>query len=289
MGSPKLFQIGEMARLFHLSVSSIRHYEQLGLLKPEYTDPETGYRYYTPRQFEVFNTIRYLRALDMPLQEIADFLQNRDVDNIEKKLRQQMEAVVRKRQELQRIERKIDNRLRQIQDAQASELERIMVERTPVCRLFRLRESLRIREYQDMELPTSRLAQAQGEAVVFLGKVGVSVSRERLLSGQYEEYDGIFLALDDEDSFEGEILSLPETLCACVRFRGSHPQAPQLLTRNHHHRLWHYPGYGKICHRNQNPGGKMKSLSDVIPERPFVIPHNTAGGRFRTGFVPGCR
>ena len=53
MGSPKLFQIGEMARLFHLSVSSIRHYEQLGLLKPEYTDPETGYRYYTPRQFEV--------------------------------------------------------------------------------------------------------------------------------------------------------------------------------------------------------------------------------------------
>ena len=79
MGSPKLFQIGEMARLFHLSVSSIRHYEQLGLLKPEYTDPETGYRYYTPRQFEVFNTIRYLRALDMPLQEIADFLANADV------------------------------------------------------------------------------------------------------------------------------------------------------------------------------------------------------------------
>ena len=183
MGSPKLFQIGEMARLFHLSVSSIRHYEQLGLLKPEYTDPETGYRYYTPRQFEVFNTIRYLRALDMPLQEIADFLQNRDVDNIEKKLRQQMDAVVRKRQELQRIERKIDNRLRQIQDAQASELGRITLERTPVCRLFRLRESLRIREYQDMELPTSRLAQAQGEAVVFLGKVGVSVSRERLLTG----------------------------------------------------------------------------------------------------------
>ena len=42
MGSPKLFQIGEMARLFHLSVSSIRHYEQLGLLKPEYTDSRDG-------------------------------------------------------------------------------------------------------------------------------------------------------------------------------------------------------------------------------------------------------
>ena len=74
----KLFSIGEMARLFHLSVSSIRHYEALGLITPEYVDPETGYRYFSARQFEPFNTIRYLRALDMPLDEIEDFLHNRE-------------------------------------------------------------------------------------------------------------------------------------------------------------------------------------------------------------------
>lgn len=66
--------------------------------------------------------------------------------------------------------------------------------------------------------------------MVFLGKVGVSVSRERLLTGQFEEYDGIFLALDDEDSFEGEILSLPEMLCACVRFRGSPSPGPAAVS-----------------------------------------------------------
>ena len=82
----ELFQIGEMARLFHLSVSSIRHYETLGLVTPERIDPDTGYRYYSVRQFEAFNTIRYLRTLDMPLPEIADFLRNRDVDKIEEKL-----------------------------------------------------------------------------------------------------------------------------------------------------------------------------------------------------------
>lgn len=68
-----------MAKLFHLSVSSIRHYERCGLITPEYVDPETGYRYYSTRQFEPFNTIRYLRALDMPLEEIEDFLHDRDV------------------------------------------------------------------------------------------------------------------------------------------------------------------------------------------------------------------
>lgn len=63
MENKKLFQIGDVAKMFHISVGSLRRYEQAGLLKPEYTDPETGYRYYSARQFEVLNTIRYLRVL----------------------------------------------------------------------------------------------------------------------------------------------------------------------------------------------------------------------------------
>ena len=123
MDKPKLFQIGDVAKLFHLSVSSLRHYENVGLLTPEYIAPGTGYRYYSPRQFEALNTIRYLRALDMPLAEIADFLQNKDVDKIEEKLRHQKEVVMEKQRELRRIDRKIDYRLRQLYDAQHSEFD----------------------------------------------------------------------------------------------------------------------------------------------------------------------
>ena len=85
----KLFRIGDIAELFNLSVSTLRHYEKTGLVEPEYIDPQTGYRYYSTRQFEPLNTIRYLRALDMPLPEIADFLKNRDMDIIDEKLRGQ--------------------------------------------------------------------------------------------------------------------------------------------------------------------------------------------------------
>ena len=221
-----LFQIGDMARLFDLSVSSIRHYEALGLLTPEYIDPATGYRYYGPRQFEVFNTIRYLRALDMPLQEIADFLQNRDVDRIEEKLRQQKAAVSRKQRELQRVERKIDNRLRALREARTAMLDVIELIDAPPCRIFWMNESLRVSSYQDLELPVIRLAQAQPEALIFLGKVGVGISQSHLLTGSFEQYDGMFLVLDDEDRFSGDILQLPQTRCARVRFRGSHTEAP---------------------------------------------------------------
>lgn len=62
MDMPKLFSIGDVAKLFHISVSSLRHYEAMGLLTPEQIDPDSGYRYYSTRQFEVLNTIRYLRS-----------------------------------------------------------------------------------------------------------------------------------------------------------------------------------------------------------------------------------
>ncbi len=36
MDRKNLFPIGEVSKLFHISVSSLRHYEHIGLLTPEY-------------------------------------------------------------------------------------------------------------------------------------------------------------------------------------------------------------------------------------------------------------
>ena len=47
LSASELFQIGEVAKLFQVSVGSLRHYEQAGLLTPQYIDPDSGYRYYS--------------------------------------------------------------------------------------------------------------------------------------------------------------------------------------------------------------------------------------------------
>ncbi|MGO5542089.1 MerR family transcriptional regulator [Blautia sp. HCP3S3_H10_1] len=221
-----LFQIGEVARMFHLSVSSLRHYEKMGILIPEVTDPDTGYRYYSTRQFEPLNTIRYLRALDMPLNEIADFLQNRDLDKIEEKLKQQKEIVIQRELELKRVERKIENRLNQLTDARNSTLDVISLITADAYRLVWIEDTLTIREFVDMETPIRKLEQKQNEALIFLGKVGVGISPENLENGLYQQYNGIFLILDEEDQYEGKVIQVPQTLCVRVRFRGSHGEAP---------------------------------------------------------------
>ena len=221
----KLFSIGEVAKMFHLSVSSLRHYESIGLLAPEKVDPETGYRYYSVRQFESINTIRYLRALDMPLTEIADFLHDRDVGRMEEKLRQQKAAVMEKQRELARVARKIDNRLAQLQIAQTCPLGEIERARADACRIVLVEDTLRIEGFLDMETPVRRLASGSAEAVVFLGKVGVGISEEHLSARRFGQYDLYFLMLDPEDRFDGKTITLPQTPCVRVRFRGSHGEA----------------------------------------------------------------
>ena len=226
MNRAELFSIGDVAKLFHISVSSLRHYEQAGLLSPEWTDPATGYRYYSTRQFEVLNTIRYLRALDMPLSQIGDFLKNRDVDRIEEKLRLQKQAVIQKQLELQRIEQKIDNRLRQLHTARTCELGVIELVRAPQTRIVWIDAPMKIHGFLDMEIPIRQLDKSGTEGLVFLGKVGVGISAEHLVLGEFTHYDGVFLVLEDDDRYEGSTLTLPETACARIRFRGSHTEAP---------------------------------------------------------------
>lgn len=220
-----LFSIGEVSKLFHISVSSLRHYENVGLLPPEYTSPDTGYRYYGPEQFEVLNTIRYLRALDMPLAEIEDFLKNK-VSNIEEKLMQQKKIVLEKQLELKRMEQKINHRLNVLSEAQNTPLDTVTLVQLPASRIVWVEAPLKIEESQDMEAPIRKLDQSKAEAVVFLGKVGLGISSEHLQNSEYKKYDGIFLILDDEDIYDGETMPVAESLCVRLCFRGSHAEAP---------------------------------------------------------------
>ena len=235
------FLIGEVAKMYRISMGTLRHYEQAGLLQPEHVDVKTGYRYYSVRQLEVLNTIRYLRVLDIPLKQIQDFLQNRDVHVIEEKLEQQKAIITQKQQELERISRKIDHRLTQIRDAVHSELDVIQLLKIPASRLVWIRDSLRLHSYLDLERSIRRLQGSQKESVIFLGKVGVGISKQRLHPGEFQKYEMVFLLLDQEDDYEGNVEVLPEMPCVLVRFRGSHSEAPayyaKLMTYLREHQL----------------------------------------------------
>ena len=197
-----LLRIGEVARLFNLSVGTLRHYEQMGLLDPAHIDPASGYRYYGSRQLSTLNTISHLRVLDLPLAQIREFVTTRDVDLMQRQLAQQQELIERKRHERERVNPT---------DAYA------------------------------LEWQIRQLQKGQHETFVFLGNLGIGISAERLDAGDFDGYDEVFLLLDDTDEYLGDVEVRPAARCLTISFRGTHGQAgsryEQLLGYMHEHNL----------------------------------------------------
>lgn len=69
-----MIKIGDFARLSQVSVVTLRHYDDLGLLKPASVDPFTGYRYYSAGQLPRLNRILALKDLGFSLEQIESVL-----------------------------------------------------------------------------------------------------------------------------------------------------------------------------------------------------------------------
>lgn len=78
-----LIPIGKMAELNHVSIATLRLYDEMGLVKPCYVSPDTKYRYYSIGQNARLDLIAYMKDLGMSLKEIKDVLKKENIDEIE--------------------------------------------------------------------------------------------------------------------------------------------------------------------------------------------------------------
>ena len=69
-----MLKIGDFSKLSRVSVRMLRHYDEIGLLKPAETDPFTDYRYYSEAQLPIMCRITALRDMGFGLAEILAIL-----------------------------------------------------------------------------------------------------------------------------------------------------------------------------------------------------------------------
>lgn len=79
MVKKNLLSITQLAKLRKLTSETLRHYDRIGLIKPDYVDPKTKYRYYSIRQYEKLGTIKELRQLGISIDCITDYFKNRNL------------------------------------------------------------------------------------------------------------------------------------------------------------------------------------------------------------------
>ena len=115
-----MYSIGQFSLMTRLSVRTLRKYHENGLLIPDYTDEETGYRYYGEQSIERAQVITGLRSLDFSLKDIQSILQNcsEDDDMLDHLLRQKG-SVSSELKRIQDIQSGLELVINQVRDRQS--------------------------------------------------------------------------------------------------------------------------------------------------------------------------
>ena len=77
---PERMTVGDFSRATQLTIKTLRHYHEIGLLEPAEVDAATSYRYYAPTQIPQAQVIRRLRDLDMPVADVKAVLAAADAN-----------------------------------------------------------------------------------------------------------------------------------------------------------------------------------------------------------------
>lgn len=70
-----MLKIGEFSRLSQVTVKTLHHYDELGLIKPAHIDPITNYRFYTVEQLPRIHRIMALKEMGLSLEQIGLMLE----------------------------------------------------------------------------------------------------------------------------------------------------------------------------------------------------------------------
>jgi DNA-binding transcriptional MerR regulator len=74
---PGMHQIGQVADTVGLSLRTIRHYEEVGLVPPSGRSAG-GFRLYTDEDIERLRLVKHMKPLEFSLEEMGDLLEARD-------------------------------------------------------------------------------------------------------------------------------------------------------------------------------------------------------------------
>jgi len=103
------FTVKQLAKLAGISVRTLHHYDEIGLLKPG-ARTETNYRYYGEKELLRLQQVLFYKELDMPLAKIAEILDDPSFDT-EEALRSHKKELVKRKNRTNELLKTIDKTL----------------------------------------------------------------------------------------------------------------------------------------------------------------------------------
>lgn len=217
----KLIKIGEFSKINHISIPTLRLYDELGILKPIYVDKESNYRYYSINQNARLDMIQYMRELNMNLSEIKSILNSNDLTLIESTLIKKKKQVKNQINELNLSLTAISRTIDSIERFRKSPKKgMITIEYIPHRKIYAIDTNTNFYEH-GISVYETILSDLKNNMLknnlpqVYYYNAGSSIKKEDFVNNNYVS-DKVFVFVDNDFPYSENIKTIESGMYACI-------------------------------------------------------------------------
>ena len=217
----ELIKIGEFSKINHVSIPTLRLYDELGILKPIYIDESTNYRYYSINQNARLDMIQYMKELNMSLSEIKEILDSNDLKLIESTLIKKKKQIKDQINELNLSLNAISRTISSIERFRESPKKgMITIEYIPHRKIYSLKTTINFYDYNismyEKELNTLKNNMINNNLPqVYYCNAGSSIIQNDYIDNRYISNE-IFVFVDDDFPSSENVKKIESGMYACI-------------------------------------------------------------------------
>jgi len=224
----EFYTIGELSKIYHFPVSTLRYYHRCGLFVPEYRDPSNGYRYYGRDQLYVLDMLCLLRVLDVPVADIAMMEEQPDLEAaVLESLTEHRRAMEQQLKTLQERLNMLDSILSEADKTAEYLLENqnITIRRIPARTLLLKEADFQPSDERDIRIYLQQMFGTPltvPELPTVIRGNGLTSSLEYFLQSSRIIYDGVYMVPDGPfGKGNWTVMELPACDCLTLRYRSN--------------------------------------------------------------------
>lgn len=216
----KFYKIGEISKLYKISTDILRYYDKIGLVSPDYIG-ENGYRYYSKKQIWRLNNIRNLRNIGVGLEDIKEFLDERNINSANNIIEFQLEKIEDKIKKLTELKEELTSKLENIEFFKTfKDFNKPILKFIPKRKFLRSKGNFKQDWEIDFELKIlNEKTEYDSDFILTNNEIGATLSKENFLNGEYHTFSETFIIND----VKGEIME--EGYFLSIVFRGNYKES----------------------------------------------------------------
>lgn len=216
------YKIKEISRLYGLCTDTLRYYEEQGILAPK--RGPNNYRMFSIQDIGKLNIIRSLRALDMPIERIRNYIHMRNIEETLTLLDEEENLILERIRQLKEQFEDISLRKQELLKDRVVEDKAFSITLQPARPCFKLTEDIIIENNIDFVL--KKLEHKHEENIHVIGIKGFGAQMSGTWrDGDFNHFQSVFF-ISDWDNHNSEI---QEGEYASMYFKGEYERIGEIF------------------------------------------------------------